>query len=64
MRLPDGATVTVPAGGRAGITVILDPKSLPAGRYGGSLTATSGDGKTVAHTVLAAAKGAPRHKLP
>ncbi|MFJ2097297.1 S8 family serine peptidase [Streptomyces anulatus] len=63
VRLPEGATVTVPAGGRAGITVVLDPKSLPAGRYGGSLTATSGDGKSVAHTVLAAAKGAPRHKL-
>ncbi|MCX5338673.1 hypothetical protein [Streptomyces atratus] len=63
VRLSDGATVTVPAGGQAHIDVTLDAKSLPAGRYGGSLTATSGDGKAVAHTVLAAAKGAPRHKL-
>ncbi|MFC9246778.1 S8 family serine peptidase [Streptomyces sp. NPDC057136] len=63
VRLPDGATVTVPANGQAHIAVTLDAKSLPAGRYGGSLTATSGDGKAVAHTVLAAAKGAPKHKL-
>lgn len=52
--VPDGAAVlsapqvTVPAGGEASVDVTVDPSAVAAGDgYGGAITATAGDGRTV-----------------
>ncbi|MFJ2022353.1 S8 family serine peptidase [Streptomyces sp. NPDC087897] len=55
--------VTVGARGTADVTVTLDPSTLPEGVYGGRLTATSADGRAVAHTVLSATKDPVKHKV-
>jgi subtilisin family serine protease len=48
-----GATsVTVPAGGEAGVTVTVDPALGAKGAYGGLVTATSEDGTTSLRTPL------------
>ncbi|GAA2680674.1 S8 family serine peptidase [Streptomyces aculeolatus] len=55
--LPDGDTVEIAAGGTATVPVTLDPAGLRPGRYGGYVTATTGD--TVAHTTIGAVREAP-----
>ncbi|MGH3656389.1 MAG: S8 family serine peptidase, partial [Micromonosporaceae bacterium] len=56
-------SVEVPAGGAATVAVTVDAAELPAGRYGGYLTAASADGEVSLHTTLGAVKEAPRRTV-
>ncbi|MEV6104033.1 S8 family serine peptidase [Streptomyces sp. NPDC051940] len=58
----DGGSVTVPAGGSAEVTAVLDPNLVPAERWTGALTATAADGRTV-HTPVGFIKEAPKRAL-
>ncbi|MFE5912689.1 S8 family serine peptidase [Streptomyces wedmorensis] len=58
----DASTVAVPAGGSTALTATLDPDLVPAGRYTGTLTATTADGRRV-HTPVAFIKEAPRRAV-
>lgn len=59
--LPDGGTVEIAAGGTATVPVTLDPAGLRPGRYGGYVTATTGE--TVAHTTIGAVREAPKRTV-
>ncbi|WP_165914523.1 S8 family serine peptidase [Streptomyces sp. AcE210] len=66
--LPAGALtipsepVTVPAGGTAEVSVVLDPNGVPLGQYGGHITATTTEGAT-AHTAFGFTKEPERRGL-
>ncbi|WP_306312066.1 S8 family peptidase [Streptomyces hydrogenans] len=66
--LPDGAlnlpatTIDVPAGGTVAFDVVLDPTGVPAGRYGGRITATTTNGAT-AHAVVGFSMEPKRYDL-
>ncbi|CAM3827478.1 S8 family serine peptidase [Isoptericola cucumis] len=56
-----GDTVTVPAGGSAGVPVTADVGALPVGQHTGWLTATAGD--VVVHTTVGVVKEPPIHTV-
>ncbi|ETK37064.1 S8 family peptidase [Microbispora sp. ATCC PTA-5024] len=55
--------VTVQPGATAQVAVRADLGALPDGRYGGYVTAVSGDGATTLHTTLGLSKRGPVHKV-
>lgn len=66
---PDGAitvspaTVTVPAGGTATVTVTANTHEVPHGSFYGRITGTSADGATTVRTTLGFTRDVERHQL-
>ncbi|MGX1668138.1 S8 family serine peptidase [Streptomyces sp. NPDC055400] len=65
---PEGAftftdtSITVPAGGSAAATLVVDPAKVETGTYGGLVTATADGGSTV-RTPASVSKDLPRTKI-